>query len=387
MSRFLYLALVSFFITTASWADKVITGDLRTEMYFPLLKGKKIAVYSNATGMAGDKHIVDLLVENNMNVKAILAPEHGFRLKADAGEHVSNEIDEATGIPVISLYGRKDKRPLKELIADYDVIITDIQDVGLRYYTYYVTMLKLMNACAESQKKMIVLDRPNPNGFYVDGPILDMKHKSGVGGLPIPIVHGMTLGELARMINGEHWLNEFRICDLTVIPCSNYTHQTRYHLPIAPSPNLPNMKSIYLYSSICFFEGTCASLGRGTEAPFQMFGHPDMKGYSFSFTPQSVPGAKNPPLLGQKCYGVDLRQIPNKKIWKQGINLEYIIEAYHAVKMGDSFFTRFFEKLIGVDYVRKMIEEGKSAKEIKACWKEDVRKFKKQRKPYLLYSE
>ena len=218
MSRFLYLALVSFFITTASWADKVITGDLRTEMYFPLLEGKKIAVYSNATGMAGDKHIVDLLVENNMNVKAILAPEHGFRLKADAGEHVSNEIDEATGIPVISLYGRKDKRPLKELIADYDVIITDIQDVGLRYYTYYVTMLKLMNACAESQKKMIVLDRPNPNGFYVDGPILDMKHKSGVGGLPIPIVHGMTLGELALMINGEHWLNEFRICDLTVIP-------------------------------------------------------------------------------------------------------------------------------------------------------------------------
>ena len=202
MSRFLYLALVSFFITTASWADKVITGDLRTEMYFPLLEGKKIAVYSNATGMAGDKHIVDLLVENNMNVKAILAPEHGFRLKADAGEHVSNEIDEATGIPVISLYGRKDKRPLKELIADYDVIITDIQDVGLRYYTYYVTMLKLMNACAESQKKMIVLDRPNPNGFYVDGPILDMKHKSGVGGLPIPIVHGMTLGELALMING-----------------------------------------------------------------------------------------------------------------------------------------------------------------------------------------
>ncbi|WP_286856255.1 exo-beta-N-acetylmuramidase NamZ family protein, partial [Proteiniphilum sp. UBA5431] len=236
-------------------------------------------------------------------------------------------------------------------------------------------------------KKMIVLDRPNPNGMYVDGPILDMKHKSGVGWLPIPVVHGMTLGELALMINGEKWLPEDRVCDLTVVPCENYTHQTRYELPIAPSPNLPNIHSIYLYPSTCLFEGTVMSLGRGTPQPFEVYGHPKYKESDFSFIPQAVPGAKNPPLLNQKCYGVDLRNLPDEEIIASGFDLTYIIDAYNNLNMGEKFFTPFFEKLTGVDYIRRDIIAGKSAKEIKDKWFCDVVKFKLQRKPYLLYKE
>jgi uncharacterized protein YbbC (DUF1343 family) len=248
-------------------------------------------------------------------------------------------------------------------------------------------MFRLMDVCAEYTKTMIILDRPNPNGHYVDGPIMDMKYKSGVGYLPIPVVHGMTLGELALMINGEGWLPELKKCDVTIIKCKNYTHKTMYQLPIAPSPNLPNMKSIYLYPSTCLFEGTPVSLGRGTSYPFQVYGHPQMKGYTFNFTPKSIPGAKNPPLLNQKCFGVDLRNIPDENIYTKGIDLSYIIDAYKNLKMGNKFFTSFFENLIGVDYVRKMIVQGKSADEIKEMWKDDVEKFKQQRKPYLLYEE
>jgi len=244
-----------------------------------------------------------------------------------------------------------------------------------------------MDACAENGKKMILLDRPNPNGFYVDGPILDMKYKSGVGYLPIPVVHGMTLGELAQMINGEKWLPNKQVCKLEVIKCKNYTHQTKYQLPIPPSPNLPNMKSIYLYPSTCLFEGTPISLGRGTSFPFQVYGSPNMKGYSFSFTPKSIPGAKNPPHLNKKCYGVDLRNIPNEEIWENGINLNYVIDAYRNSPKSETFFTSFFQNLIGVDYVKQMIIEGKSNDEIRAVWQSDVKKFKMQRKPYLLYEE
>ena len=387
MKRIIFLLLFLIVGNVINSFAEIITGDRRTELYLPLLKGKAVGVYSNATGMAGDKHVVDLLLEKGVSVKAIFAPEHGFRIKADAGEHFGNEKDETTGIDIISLYGSANKKPLTELVRPYDVIVVDIQDVGLRFYTYYVTMKKIMSACAKENKHVVVMDRPNPNGFYVDGPILDMKFKSGVGALPIPVVHGMTLGELALMMNGEKWLDDGLASQLTVIPCENYTHQSRYVLPIAPSPNLPNMKSIYLYPSICYFEGTVVSLGRGTEAPFQMYGHPLMKGRTFSFTPQSMPGAKNPPCLGQKCYGVDLRQLSDRKIQKEGLNLEYLIDAYHGTGLGDKFFTRFFELLIGVDYVRPMIEAGKTAKEIKACWRDDVRRFKKQRKPYLLYKE
>ncbi len=387
MKKTVYLFLCLLVGSMVTGYAEILTGDMRPELYLPLLQGKKVCVYSNATGMAGDKHIVDVLLEKGVDVRAIFAPEHGFRIKADAGEHVSNDVDEKTGVSIISLYGNANKTPLTELVKAYDVVVVDIQDVGLRFYTYYVTMLKIMNACARENRQVVVLDRPNPNGFYVDGPILDMKHKSGVGGLPIPVVHGMTLGELALMINGEKWLDDGMTCRLEVIPCANYTHQSRYVLPVAPSPNLPNMKSIYLYPSMCYFEGTVVSLGRGTDAPFQVYGHPDMKGYAFSFTPQSVPGAKNPVLLGKTCYGVDLRNLSDRKIQREGLNLSYLIDAYHAVGVGEKFFTRFFELLIGVDYVRPMIVAGKSAREIKACWKDDVARFKKQRKPYLLYKE
>jgi uncharacterized protein YbbC (DUF1343 family) len=272
-------------------------------------------------------------------------------------------------------------------MKEFDILLFDLQDVGLRFYTYYASMARMMDACAEADKKMIVLDRPNPNGFYVDGPILDMKHKSGVGWLPIPIVHGMTLGELALMINGEKWLPDGKTCDITVITSLNYTHQTRYELPISPSPNLPNIHSIYLYPSTCLFEGTVVSLGRGTDFPFEAYGHPKYKGSDFSFTPRSVAGAKNPPLLNQKCYGVDLRMVPNKYIWENGFDLSYVIDAYYNLQLGNSFFTAFFEKLVGVDYIRKDIINGKSAKEIKAKWACDVEQFKQQRRPYLLYAE
>lgn len=367
--------------------ERVITGDEQTSEYFPLLEGKRIAIFSNHTGMIGNKHLLDVLLENQFNVVAIFSPEHGFRGDADAGEHVSSSVDSKTGVPILSLYDGKLGKPSEASMNKFDLLIVDIQDVGLRYYTYYASMCRLMDACAEYGKKMLILDRPNPNGHYVDGPLLDMRHKSGVGWLPIPVVHGMTLGELALMVNGEHWLPESRTCDVTVIPCKNYTHQTKYRLPIPPSPNLPNMTSVYLYPSTCYFEATPVSLGRGTDKPFQVYGHPDMKGYSYSFTPRSIPGAKNPPQLNKLCHGVDLSGMSDEEIWKRGLDLSYVIDAYRNLNIGDKFFTSFFEKLIGVDYVRRMIEDGKDADEIKACWQDDVKKFKEQRKPYLLYAE
>lgn len=360
-------------------------GAELTEGYLPLLEGKRVAVLTNQTGMVGDEHLVDMLSRKNVNLVGIFSPEHGFRGTADAGEHVSSSVDEKTGIPIWSLYDGKGGKPTVETMQNFDVLVFDLQDVGLRFYTYYASMARMMDACAEHNKEMIVLDRPNPNGFYVDGPLLDMKHKSGVGWLPIPVVHGMTLGELALMINGEKWLPEERICDLTVVPCENLTSDMKYELPISPSPNLPNIHSIYLYPSTCLFEGTNVSLGRGTPFPFEVYGHPEYTGSDFSFTPRSVPGAKNPPLLDQKCYGVDLRNVPNEEIWENKFDLSYVIDAYNNLDMGDEFFTSFFEKLVGVDYIRTMIKEGKTNEEIRAMWQDDVSKFKKQREPYLLY--
>ena len=366
-------------------AKRVITGDERTELYFHLLEGKRIALYSNHTGLANGKHIVDILKENKFDVTTILSPEHGFRGTADAGERVGDSVDEKTNIPIISMYKFGREGIDSTTAARFDILVVDIQDVGLRFYTYYITMWRLMDSCAKYGKLVIVLDRPNPNGFYVDGPILDMKYRSGVGWLPIPIVHGMTLGELALMINGEGWLTDKRKCELTVIPCKNYKHSTLYELPIPPSPNLPNIKSIYLYPSTCFFEGTVMSLGRGTSLPFQVYGHPDYKGGNYSFTPQSISGAKNPPLLGKKCYGVDLSDTDDKYIRKQGIDLSYVIDAYKNLNIGSKFFTSFFDMLAGCSYVREMIEQGCDADEIKARWQDDVTKFKKQRAPYLIY--
>ncbi len=388
MKRILFLPILLF--TTLIFAQNEVpirVGAELTDSYFPLIKGKRIAVMTNQTGMAGNEHLVDLLVRCQFNIVGIFSPEHGFRGTADAGEHVASSVDEKTGIPIWSLYGGGSGKPSADKMKEFDILLFDLQDVGLRFYTYYASMARLMDACAEQEKKMIVLDRPNPNGFYVDGPTLNMKYKSGVGWLPIPVVHGMTLGELALMINGEKWLPEGRVCDITVVPCENYNHQTLYELPIAPSPNLPNIHSIYLYPSTCLFEGTVMSLGRGTSFPFEVYGHPQYRGSDFSFTPRSVPGAKNPPLLGKKCYGVDLRDISNQLVWEGKFDLSYVIDAYNNLDMGEEFFTSFFEKLVGVEYIRKDIIAGKTAGEIRKKWSCDVERFMQQRKPYLLYAE
>lgn len=429
--RTFYALILTAFVFASACGKKdseelpVILGDAQFEEYLPLLEGKRVAVYSNHTGIVGDyseglmvpagktvseeqstiafgtpanadipvkygPHIVDVLIEKGVNVTAIFSPEHGFRGSADAGENVGSSVDEKTGVPILSLYEHGTHLPSAEDMSKFDIIVVDIQDVGLRYYTYYITMHHLMEAGSLYGKKMIVLDRPNPNGFYVDGPVLDMQFKSSIGWLPIAMVHGMTLGELAQMINGEHWLPEGRTCDLCVIPCKNYSHSTKYTLLMAPSPNLKDMKSIYLYSSTCFFTATMATEGRGTEFPFEVYGHPDIKGRDFSFTPKSIPGAKTPRYMDQLCYGQDLRSEPLDSIWARGINMNYIIDAYNDLNAGDDFFGKenmHFEHQIGRSEIRRMIEEGASADEISASWKADVEAFRIQRKPYLLYGE
>lgn len=381
--------LILFFVTAVGFAasSAIKVGAECVDEYVPLLAGKRVALLSNHTGLVGKEHTLDVMLRHGIKVTTIFSPEHGFRGNADAGEHVSSSVDSKTGIPIASLYDGKSRMPKKEVIDKFDILVVDIQDVGLRFYTYYCTMIDLMNAAARYGKDFMVLDRPNPNGMYVDGPILDMKYESGVGRLPIPVVHGLTMGEIANMANGEGWLKEGRRVNLTVIRCKGYTHQSRYTLPVAPSPNLPNMLSIYLYPSTCYFEATPVSLGRGTDKPFQVYGHPNMKGYSYSFTPRSRPGAKNPPQLNRLCHGVDLSSLDPEQVIARGINLEYVIDAYRNLNMDDYFFRSFFEKLIGNGNIRKMIEAGKSAEEIKASWADDVAKFKQQRRKYLLYQE
>ncbi|MCM1450916.1 MAG: DUF1343 domain-containing protein [Clostridium sp.] len=364
-------------------------GAERVGEYLPMLEGKRVALFSNHTGILPDgRHTLDVLIDSGMNVQCVFSPEHGFRGTADAGEQVSSGVDEQTGVSLVSLYGKGHAQAMEEALDSVDAVVVDIQDVGLRYYTYYCTMIELMDACARRGLDFVVLDRPNPNGMYVDGPILDMKYESGVGRLPIPVVHGLTLGEMAQMANGEGWLKSGEKANLKVVPLKGYGHQTRYELPVPPSPNLPNMKSIYLYPSLCYFEATPVSLGRGTDKPFQIYGHPDMKNRDFSFTPRSVPGAKNPPQLDVLCYGVDLSGLDDEEIIGKGINLEYVIDAYRDLGMPENeFFRSFFELLIGDGDIRGMIVDGKSADEIKATWAEDVESFKQQRRKYLLYSE
>lgn len=368
--------------------DSLLLGDDKTESYLPLLQGKRVAVFSNQTGRLSDgTHILDVLVEEKVEVTTLFSPEHGFRGNADAGERVASSVDPDTGIPILSLYDGKRPGPSDDAMRRFDVLVVDIQDVGLRYYTYYVTMLRLMQRCSDFGLQVVILDRPNPNGHFVDGPILDMSLKSGVGALPIPIVHGMTLGELAFMATGEGWVPP---CGLTVIPCSGYSHQSFYKLPVAPSPNLPNMASIYLYPSTCYFEGTCVSLGRGTDHPFQIYGHPDMQGCTYSFVPESRPGAKKPPLLGEQCNGVDLTGISLSQLQKLSrIDLSYVVDAYRRMKDKESFFlkNRFFDLLTGQRRIREMIVAGHSAAQIEATWKEDVARFRVQRKKYLIYPE
>lgn len=378
-----------FFLAAAGLSSpaEVTVGAARTDIYLPLLEGKRVALLSNHTGMVGGEHTLDIMLRNGVNVTTIFSPEHGFRGTADAGEHVADGRDKKTGIPIASLYSGKTRMPAKSVMDGIDVIVCDLQDVGLRYYTYYITMLDLMNAAAAYGKEFVVLDRPNPNGMAVDGPVLDMKYSSGVGRLPIPTLHGMTLGELARMIVGEGWLKNGASLKLDVVKCLGYTHQTRYRLPVAPSPNLPDMKAVYLYPSTCYFEGTPISLGRGTDMPFTVYGHPSMKGCDFSFTPRSRPGAKTPPQMDRLCYGRDLRGLSDEEVIAKGVDFGYVIDAYRTSGLGEKFFTPFFTLLAGNADIRRMIEEGKTADEIKTTWQDDVKRFRARRAPYLLYPE
>lgn len=376
----------------ADLSKPVVLGIERPDVYLPLLEGKRVGLLSNSTAVSGpdEKHSVDILLDHGVNVTAIFSPEHGFRDFADAGEHVSDMVDKETGIYIQSLYsiGKKD---VPNMIDSVDVIVIDIQDVGLRYYTYYISMMKMMDRAIENGKRFIVMDRPNPNGSYVDGPILDMeKHKSGVGAAPIPVVHGLTLGELATMVNEEGWLKDGKkLDDLHVVECLNYDHQRRWALNRRPSPNLRTLHSVYLYPSICYFEGTTVSLGRGTELSFEVYGHPSFEGKcKFQFIPMPIDGAKNPRYNGETCYGRDLRLIDDEEIIKKGVDLSYVIDAYNLMgRPGNDFFTPMFEKLIGRSYVREMIIAGKSADEIKATWTQEVEDFKVLRRQYLRYAE
>lgn len=385
------LVLSCFFCNAEAQERTVVLGDERSDVYLPLLEDHRVALFSNHSGIVGDRdtHIADFLISSGVDLKLLISPEHGFRGDADAGEKVNDGVDSRTGLPIISLYGSK--KSLSDLeLTQFDVLLVDIQDVGLRYYTYYITLMALMEDCVRADKSVVILDRPNPNGFYVDGPVLVHGFESGVGALPIPSVHGLTLGELALMINGEGWIKGH--CNLTVVPCLGYSHDSRYELHVAPSPNLKSMRAVYLYASTCFFEGTAISLGRGTKHPFEIFGAPEFEGVSFdcgpayNFTPRSMPGASTPPLLGKKCYGVSLIDKPLEEIWSEGVNLEYVIEAYRAYPLKDKFFrSRFFDLLMGTDKVRKMIVSGCSASEIKATWQDDLQNFMSLREKYLLY--
>ena len=373
----------------------VITGAERLSFYLPDLKGKRVGIFSNHTSVVGSTHLVDTLLQSKVVITKIFAPEHGFRGTADAGEKIDNQTDPKTGIPVISLYGKK-RKPSAEDVADVDVLLFDIQDVGVRFYTYISSLQEFMESAIEHNKPLIVLDRPNPNGFYVDGPVLDMKFKSFVGMQPIPVVYGMTIGEYAKMLAGEKWLeiapeHRNRKLQLTIVPLLNYTHQDKYELPVKPSPNLPDLQSIYLYPSTCFFEGTVLSEGRGTDKPFQLFGHPSLPKNLVAFTPTSREGAKNPKLLNKVCYGWDLSGSKEEVLKKVDgkLQLKWLLEAYRLFPDKDSFFLKnaFFNRLAGNDVLMKQIQANVSENEIRKSWEPGLSKFKKIRKKYLLYKE
>ncbi len=366
--------------------DGIKCGADRTELYLPLIEGKKIGLLTNRSGLCGGVHLVDTLTSLGIDIRYIFAPEHGFRGDISAGEKVPDGRDPKSGIPVVSLYGQA-KAPADSLMHRLDAVVFDLQDVGTRYYTYLSTLHYLLEASARTATPVIILDRPNPNGHYVDGPILDMKHRSFVGVYPIPVVHGMTLGELALMAIGEGWVEGGDPALVTVIKAWGYDHNTLYRLPVPPSPNLPDMTSVYLYPSLCYFEATPVSVGRGTDEPFKVYGHPAMKNGDHTFTPRSMPSAVNPPCKGKLCRGVSLAELPEEELLHKGLSLEYIVEAYRDLDMGDKFFNNAFERLIGVDYVRRMIKDGASAESIEACWREDVERFREQRSRYLLYEE
>ena len=364
------------------------TGAECTEHYLPLLEGKRVAVCGNQTSVVGKTHLVDTLLSRKVNVVKLFCPEHGFRGQAEAGATIASGKDPLTGLPVVSLYG-KNKKPTAEQLQGVDVVLFDLQDVGCRFYTYISTLHYVMEAAAENGVKVIVLDRPNPNGFYVDGPVLEPQYKSFVGMHPVPIVYGMTIGEYARMINGEKWLANGVQCDLTVIKLEGYTHETRYALPVAPSPNLQTAEAVFLYPSLCLFEGTNVSVGRGTDHPFEMYGAPGMQSGDYRFTPRAIPGvSENPPFKGLECRGYLLHDIAAENLNNPGrLNLSYLLTAYRNCVDQSSFFLKnnFFDKLAGTDQLRKQLVVGASEEEIRASWEPDLEKFRHIREQYLLY--
>ena len=384
----LLICFLAFFtltlFTNTSYSQQLLVGAEQSQLYLPLLQGKKVGLVGNQTSIlpqSANKHVVDFLLEKGVQVKKVFVPEHGFRGTADAGEKVDNSIDQKTGLPIISLYG-SNKKPSADQIKDLDVVIFDLQDVGTRFFTYISTMHYVMEACAEQGKKVIIFDRPNPNGGYIDGPMLKPGFESFVGMHNIPIVHGLTVGELAQMINGEKWLKGGLTVDLEVIPVANWTHAQAYNLPIKPSPNLPNDLSIKLYPSTCLFEGTVASLGRGTSFPFQVYGYPDPKFGDFTFTPVSIDGmSKTPPHQDKLCYGRDLRG----ESMNHQFTLSYLLEAYQKSGMKEKFFNNYFNTLVGTDELKKQILAGKSEAEIRDSWKVGMDAYKVKREKYLIY--
>ena len=369
-------------------ADDLQVGAQQIEKYFPLIKNKSIAVVAHPASLVSKTHLVDTLLKSGMKVKKIFAPEHGFRGEGGAGEKLKNNIDEKTGLIVISLYGNHFK-PKPEELKDVDVVIFDLQDVGARFYTYLSTLHYVMEACAENKKELILLDRPNPHGYYIDGPILEPQFKSFSGMHPVPIVYGMTIGEYARMINGEKWLAKGVQCKLTVIPIKNYTHNDAYQLPVRPSPNLPNMSSVYLYPSLCLFEGTIVSVGRGTDKPFQLFGYPGLKEGQTSFIPQPVSGASENPLYkGETCSGYYVSDYGELylKYFKR-IYLFWILNLYQTAPEKDKFFNNYFNSLAGNETLKKQIIEGKTEDEIRKTWEPGLVKFKEIRKKYIIYQD
>lgn len=379
---------------TAPAHKEIITGADQTKKYLPYLKGRRVAIMANLTTIIGKKHLVDSLQSLGINIVKVFGPEHGFRGNASAGEIVNDETDPATGIPIISLYGSK-RKPTKQDLADVDLLIYDLQDVGCRFYTNINALVRIMEACAENGKELLILDRPNPNGYLIDGPILDMQYKSGIGMFPIPMSHGLTIGEFARMANGQGWLANKATCKIRVIPVANYDHNMEYTLPVSPSPNLNTQQAILLYPSTCMFEGVYVNHGRGTYFPFTVSGSPDLKGkYEFSYTPTGIKGmAETPLFMDQVCYGLDLRKYDVQLLRKRKqINLQWIMELYrshpHKEKFFDSRLSREMgpiERLIGSGLFRQQIIDGKSEKEIRDSWEPGLGKYKLMRKKYLLY--
>ncbi|MGE0089833.1 MAG: exo-beta-N-acetylmuramidase NamZ domain-containing protein [Bacteroidales bacterium] len=388
---FLFILIISLnCCTTIAHVEKknIKTGAEQTEKYLPLIKNKSVALVANHTSLIKNTHLLDSLLALGVNIQKVFSPEHGFRGKADAGELIHNFTDEKTGVQVVSLYGNN-KKPQAEDLQDVDLVIFDLQDVGVRFYTYISTMHYVMEACAENNIELLIFDRPNPNGFYIDGPVLEENHKSFVGMHTVPIVHGMTIAEYARMINGERWLANGIQCTLSFILCDNYTHDSLYRLPVAPSPNLPNMQAVYLYPSLGFFEGTKLNVGRGTDFPFQVFGSPDFIDTSFSYTPRRIDGAsKFPPHEDQQCFGVDLRNYPTEVLIKsKQINIDWLLKSYHQTADTTDFFNLYFYNISGTKTLKEQIISDKTEAEIRQSWQAGLEKFKNIRSKYLLYDD